>query len=149
MTHLGDLNQDLQQRLEADRKEIEQIYREESEKLKQNLAKESQSVLNFIKADTKRLKGQINLLLKLCLVLPGATAMSILIASLIGSWGLTRSLTNQAQQIQEQKKTLEALKKQTWGIELYQTENGRFIILPPDSREKTNWKCQGKPCIKI
>ena len=62
---------------------------------------------------------------------------------------MTRSLTNQAQQIQQQKKTLEALKNQTWGIELYQTENGRFIILPPNSQEKTNWKCQGKPCIKI
>ena len=52
MTHLGDLDKDLQQRLVADRKEIEQIYKEELEKLKQNLAKESQSVLNSIRADT-------------------------------------------------------------------------------------------------
>ncbi len=149
MTHLGDLNKDLQQRLEADRKETEQIYKEELEKLKQNLAQESQSALTFIKADIKKLKRQVNLLLKWCLVLPVATAMSLLIIFFVADWGMARSLTNQAQQIQQQKKTLEALKNQTWGIEQYQTENGRFIILPPDSQEKTNWFCKGKPCVKI
>ena len=149
MTHLGDLNQDLQQRLEAERKEIERVHKEELEKLRQNLAKESQNAVFCFKADMEQCKSQINSLLKWYLVLPGAIVMSLSIGSLFASWGMMRYITHQALLIQQQKKTLEALKNQTWGIEQYQTENGRFIILPPDSQEKTDWKCQGKPCVKI
>ncbi len=149
MTHLGDLNQDLQQKLEAERKKVEQIHKEEFSKLQQNLARESQNVLNSIRADMERSRREINLLLKSRLTLPGAIMISLSIGSLFASWGMMRYITHQALLIQQQKKTLEALKNQTWGIEQYQTENGRFIILPPDSQEKTDWKCKGKPCVKI
>lgn len=147
--HLGDLDKDLQQKLAVDRKKTEQVYKQELEKLRLYLNQESQSVLKSIAADTKQIQGTINSFLKLCLILPGAIITSLLVAFLISSWAMTRSLTKQAQQIQQQKKTLETLKNQTWGIELYQTENGRFIILPPDSQQQTQWRCLGQPCIKI
>lgn len=147
--HLGDLERDLQQKLEADRKQIEAWQSAELEKLRQNLQKESSRVLNTIKADTELLRQRITSQWKWFLLLPFVTIMSLLIGSSLGSWVMMRSLTNLSQEIQTQKKTLEILKNQTWEIELYQTSNGKFIILPPDSPYQTDWKCNGKPCLKL
>ena len=129
--HLGDLDKNLQEKLEQERKKTEQIYEQELEKLKLNLLQKSQSVLSSILNDTELIREKNQRLRKLCLVLPGAISMSILIAFSIGSLGMMRSLGNQAQQIQQQKKTLENLKEQTWGIQLYQTQNGKSRTCQP------------------
>lgn len=31
----------------------------------------------------------------------------------------------------------------------HQSKEGKFIILPPNSHYKTDWKCNGKPCLKL
>ena len=147
--HLGDLEKDLQQKLEADRRQIEALHKSELEKLRQNLERECWSVLNTIKADTERMRQTLTAQLKWYLILPGATLMSLLVAFSGGSWVMMQSLTNQAKEIQTQKQTLEMLKNKTWGVELHQTQNGRFLILPPDTKYPTEWKCNGQPCLKL
>ena len=147
--HLGDLERDLQQKLSQERKQIEQLHSAELEKLKNNLEQECSRVLTTIKADMEITRRTINTQWKWFLLLPGATILSLLIVFLVSSWLMMQSLVNQAKEIQTQKQTLEILKEKTWGIEIYQTKNGRFLILPPDTEYQTNWRCNGKPCLKL
>jgi uncharacterized membrane-anchored protein YhcB (DUF1043 family) len=158
MTHLGDLNRELQQKLEQERKQIQELHNSELTKLKQNLETECQNVLNTFSTATQVIKEKSQNQLKWYLLLPGATIISLLIGSCLGNWAMTQYLAHQVNQItsqqaenQRQQKTLELLKKKTWGIELYQNNNGKFIIIPPNSplSQQTQWKCNNKPCLKL
>jgi hypothetical protein len=158
MKHLGDLNRELQEKLESDRKQIQELHSNELAKLKQSLEKECQDVLNTFSSATEAIKEKSQKQLKWYLALPAVMTLGILGTFLGSSWGMTQYLFHQATQIARQKseqqkgqKILELLKKQTWGVELYQNEKGKFIIIPATSplSQQTQWKCEGKPCLKL
>lgn len=154
--HLGDLDKRLQQRLAAQTEKIEQLHAQALEQLKQSWQQEYQSVHNTITTATAATKQQLNAQLKWYALLPAAMLLSLCGGFLLGSWAMGRSLAQQArqlqtqrEQIQTQQRTLERLQNQTWGVELYQSENGKFLILPPETDYPTDWRCNGKPCLKL
>jgi hypothetical protein len=156
MTHLGDLNQQLQQKLEQDRKQIQELHDSELAKLKQNLDIECQNVLNTFNNATEVIKQKTQNQLKWYLALPAITTISLLGTFFISNWGMMQYLSQQANkiasqqaQIRKQQKTLEHLTNKTWGIELYSNNQGKFIILPPTTDYPTDWKCNNQPCLKL
>ncbi|WP_082152162.1 hypothetical protein [Crocosphaera watsonii] len=147
--HLGDLEKNLQQKLEQDKHQADQIRQQNLQQFQQNSQHIFKNAENTINIGTGQITKQVLIWSKWVAYLPAATFLLTLVGTLAGSWGMSRYLTNQFQQIQTNKATLNQLKQETWGIELYQTNQGKFIILPPNSPHQTDWKCKGKPCIKL
>lgn len=91
---------------------------------------------------------------------PLALSLSLLLGIFAGSWALTQwlsySITSQletratlAQQIEQQQRTLAQIEAKTWGVELHQDSNGRFLILPPGVEPSTGWKIGNRQGVKL
>ena len=147
--HLGDLEKNLQQKLEQDKQQANQIQQQHLQEYQQNSRHTFKDALSSIDKNTGQITKQVLIWSQWVAYLPAATFLLTLVGTLSGSWGMSQYLTSQFQQIQTNKTTLNQLKEETWGIELYQTNQVKIIILPPNSPHQTDWKCKGKPCIKL
>lgn len=81
---------------------------------------------------------------------PLALSLSLLLGIFVGSLGLMQWLSHStqskletraalAQQIEQQRQTLAQIEARTWGVEMRQDSNGRFLILPPGVEPVTGW----------
>lgn len=81
---------------------------------------------------------------------PLALSLSLLLGIFGGSLGLMQWLSHSmqskletraalAQQIEQQRQTLAQIEARTWGVEMRQDSNGRFLILPPGVEPVTGW----------
>ena len=77
-----------------------------------------------------------------------------------GGWGLARlaqwhvnslhsKMTALERQIDIERATLRQLQSQTWGLELMESANGRFIAPPPGMKFVTGWTIDKRPVIKL
>ncbi len=156
MKHLGDLNKQLQEKVENERRQIEEINRQELDRLRQNLERECRDVESTIKNATDSLRRRTLGLLKWSLVLPAASLAGLSVIFLFASWGMTRYSLSQIQEIarnraliEAQEKTLEVLGKRGRGVGFYESDRGTFLILPKGTKYKTDWKCGERACLKL
>lgn len=81
---------------------------------------------------------------------PLLLSLSLSLGIFAGSWGLMQWLSHGiqsqletraalAQEIQRQKRVLAQIESKTWGLELHEDSNGRFVIMPPGV-EPSIWK---------
>ena len=70
-----------------------------------------------------------------------AIAISLLLGISISSWGLTqwlsfrvRTLVRLEARIKAQQRALELLEGKTWGLDLHEASNGKYVVLPKGTR---------------
>ena len=63
--------------------------------------------------------------------------------------GNQKTISEQRSGIRDQEHTLEQLASQTWGINLQEMKNGRFIVLAPDQAIDTTWTVRDRKAIKL
>jgi electron transfer flavoprotein alpha subunit len=175
---IGDLSSKLKDKINQDRKEFEKIAHSELESLQRSLSASSQSALRTIEADISGQLGRMSTTISeslrdlevknsrfhraLAKTLARSTALGLclILGGAIGTWLLTMAASRYALELQkdvtelrEQRKsaqqTLATLEKKTWGVQLLDTKEGRFIILPPKTTAKTGWTIGKRPAIKL
>ncbi len=162
----------MKEKTEQERIETEKIFKEQLQTLKDSLQTSSQNALHImsdamgqeITSVAERLSQQYRVLSLafgrkwIGLAILGA---ALCLGMAIGGWALTEAwawrltgyqadleLLKQACQVQQQ--TLSNLKSQTWGLELMEDSDGRFILLPPGMRlNQKMWKKSLRNAIKL
>jgi DNA repair exonuclease SbcCD ATPase subunit len=156
---LKNLTEHLKEKTQQDRQQIENIVSDELTTLRQSLNDATRNALSTIKSDMEReirnareaLKEQtkvLSLSLAQRWLTASLMALAILLGLAVGGLGLAklaerkaRSLHQEITQLQQQQAKLEStvkqLQDQTWSLELLETSDGRFIILPPKATPRT------------
>lgn len=175
---IGDLSSKLKDKISQDREEFEKIARSEFESLQRSLSASSQSALRTIEADISGQLGRMSTTISeslreleaknkrfhraLAKTLARSTALGLclILGGAIGTWLLTMAtnrytveLRQEITELREQRasaqQTLATLEKKTWGIQLLDTKEGRFIILPQKTTAKPGWTIGKRPAIKL
>ena len=168
---LKNMTETLRAKTEQDRQQMENIVSEELTTLRRNLNDATRNALSTIKNDTEReirnaretLKDQtkvLSLSFAQRWLTASMMALAILFGLATGGLGLAklaerkaRSLHQEITQLQQQQARLEATVKQlqarTWGLDLSEQPDGRFIVLPPKATPKTGWTINGRQAVKV
>lgn len=126
-----------EKRIEAEGRRYEDLITSELKQLgasaRSGAARELRSIENDLEAGT----AWTGALLRKAWVRTLATAISLLLGILIGSWGLTQWLSSRVRalmevetRIEQQEVTLQRLEGKTWGLDLHETGNGEYVVLP-------------------
>lgn len=176
--HLGSLALQLKQKLEQDRAQIAAMTSNELEKLACDLRTKYENAVSTTAADIARGQEELrqhvtaqtqlsNQAIQQALkrlhvswLMPSLVALCLLAAISLGTWGLTQYLSYRIQAqlerqeiletaLSEQRKTLEFLAQQTWGLQLMENKEGRWLILPRGWTMKTGWVLDGKEVVHL
>ena len=157
----SDLQARLQKRAAQDRQEIEALTQSELKKLADNLRQSVQDEMYIIVRDIKDHTRRMNAALWRPWLRSVAVGVCLFLGILAGSWGLTRWLSNNIQnlietkavfqvEIEEQRRTVERLKETTWGVVLHEGEEGRkFVVLPKGTLDYPPWTVGGRPAVPL
>ena len=157
---VSDLQTRLQKRAEQERIEVEAVIQNELKKLSENLNRIVKRELNTIESNTKTWSGRLSAAALKAWSRPIGVGLLLFLGICGGSWGLTRWLSNNIQNlietkaelqldIKEQRQTVERLKETTWGVYLRKGEKGRFLVLPKGMKPQTGWTVGGRPAVKL
>lgn len=84
---------------------------------------------------------------------PLAASLSLLLGIFAGSWALiawlSSSIQGQLEQLETQQKALAKIEAKTWGVELHQDSNGRFLVLPPGVEPSTGWQIGKRQAVRL
>lgn len=64
-------------------------------------------------------------------------------------WFQGKQIVENQQRIASQKKALSDLVGRTWGIELLEDKNGRFIVLPKGYQIQSGWTVGKRPALRL
>ena len=168
---LANLTERLKSKTEENRQTAEKQIEAEFESLSLNVSASMKNALatieNAIHRETttmrERVTSQIKLLnngfIKHWLVC-GLLGLGLFLGMFIGALGMTKlaqhylyslrvELSDLKHQIATEKTTLRQIHSQTWGLELVEVKEGRFIILPPNMTLKPGWTYAKRPAIKL
>ena len=157
----SDLQARLQKRAERDRQEIEALTQSELKKLAENLRQSVNDEMYIIVRDIKDHTRWMNAALWRPWLRSVAVGVCLFLGICVGSWGLTRWLSNSIEnlietkavfqvEIKEQRRTVERLKETTWGVVLHEGEEGRrFVVLPAGSLPNPPWTVGGRPAVPL
>lgn len=176
------LSERLRRNLESRRRETEELAASELHRLGEGLRKHAGAELSRIESATAERAGVTRQRLSAALdgieaesetlarhlrrawVRPLAIGTSLCLGISLGSWGLTRWLSFRVQtlvgleaQIEERERTLELLEGKTWGLDLHEGGNGKYVVLPEgalildgrDRPQKAEWTVGGRAAIKL
>ncbi len=87
-----------------------------------------------------------------------ATPLFLLI--MLGNWALTQWLSisirskietrdELAEEIGQQRRLLQDLEATTWGVELREMSNGRFVVLEKGTEPQTGWVVDERPAVRL
>lgn len=153
-----------EKRIEAERQRVETLITTEFGKLGANASSAADSALRSIESDLEQGAGRVGTLLLKAWARSLAIAISLLLGISIGSWGLAQWLSLRARalaeleaRIEEQERTLELLEGKSWGLELREASNGRYVVLPKGARVLDHndrpvapaWTLREQPAIKL
>jgi len=159
--NLANLAERMKEKTEQDRQQIENIVSAELTTLRRSLNDATQNALSTIKRDMEQqiqnaretLKGQskvLSLSFGQRWLTSGLMGLAILLGLAIGGLGLAKlaerkamNLRREISQLQQQQARLETtvkqLQTQTWDLDLLETPEGRFIVLPPKATPQTGF----------
>ena len=153
-----------EQRIAAERQRHEDLIASELGKLGQSARESAARELRSIESDLAAGTVRMGTLLRKAWARTLATALSLLLGISLGSWGLTqwlsfrvRTLMELETRIERQELTLERLEAKTWGLDLHETNNGKYVLLPPGARvlDHNNrpaapaWTVGAQPAVKL
>lgn len=174
----GDLSSKLKDRINQDREQFETIARSEFENFQKSLSASLQSALHTTESDINAQLDSMNTTLTNSLLqlqsknntfhkafartLARSTTLGLylVLGSALGAWLLTMTTTRYTLELQKEitklqkqqttaQQTLAALEQKTWGVQLLDTKEGRFIILPKTTTAKTGWTVGTKKALKL
>ena len=158
---MSDLQARLQKKAEQDRQQIESVIQSELKKLSENLNRIVENELYIIGRDTKVLRKRLSMAVLKAWAGPIGVGLLIFLGIFVGSWGLTQLLSSSVEnhieartairlEIEQEQRTLDQLRAQTWGVWLHEAEDGgRHVVLPQGTFEDWPWTVQGQPAIRL
>ena len=157
----SDLQARLQKKVEQDRQQIEAVIQSELKKLSKNLNRIVGNELYIIERDTKVWSKRLSAAALKAWSRPIGVGLLIFLGIFVGSWGLTQWLSSSVEshiearttirlEIEQEQRTLEQLRAQTWGVWLHEAEDGeRHVVLTQGTFEDWPWTVQGQPAIRL
>ena len=158
---MSDLQKRIQKRVEQERQQMEAVVQSELKKLSENLNRIVKRELLTIESDTKAWSKRLSVAALQAWSRPIGVGLLIFLGIFIGSWGLTQWLSSSVEshiearaairlEIEQEQRTLEQLRAQTWGVWLHEAEDGvRHVVLPLGTFEDWPWTVQGQPAIRL
>ncbi len=156
----NDLNSRLRQRLDTDRRQIEETAARELQRLGESLSAVASGALRSIEADTAEATGRMRGLLLRAWLRPLVVGLSLFIGISGGSWAtmhwLSRSievrieaLARLNRQVEETRWTLDEIEETTWGVTLREIDGDRFVVLPFGTLDNPPWTVRDQPAVKL
>ena len=158
---MSDLQKRIQKRVEQDRQQMEAVVQSELKKLSENLNRIVKRELLTIESDTKVWSKRLSVAALKAWSRPIGVGLLIFLGIFVGSWGLTQWLSSSVEshiearaairlEIEQEQRTLDQLRAQTWGVWLHEAEDGgRHVVLPRGTFEDWPWTVQGQPAIRL
>ena len=159
--NLANLAERMKEKTEQNRQQIEKIVEGELTKLQQHLSNATKNALSIIKKDMEReiqnaretfncQTKMLNLNFAQRWLTTAVMALAVTIGMVLGSWSLVKLMERKAlnlyqeiSQLRQQRIQLETtaqqLQAKTWDLDLLETPDGRYIILPPKATAKTGY----------
>ena len=156
----ADFSERLRQKLEQERQEIETVTGNELRRLGENLRRIGSEERRITAAATAEAIGRLRGLLLRGWLRPLVIGVVLSIGIGVGSWGAMQWLWWQIEsrieikavlelEIEQQRETVERLQETTWGIQLQETPEGRFVVLPPGTLDSSPWTVGGRPAVRL
>ena len=150
----------LRNRLEADRRQIEEAAASELRQLGENLRAVANGALLTIELDTEAATARTRALLLKTWLRPLVVGLSLFLGISLGSWVLTRWLSAGIQSrietramldvhIDEAHATLAGIEDTTWGVTMLEIAGDRFVVLPHGTLDRPPWTVGGRPALKL
>ena len=154
------LTERLRRRLEAERREIEELTASELEQLGESSRRVARNALRTIERDTEEATGRMRALLLRAWLRPLVVGLSLWLGIFGGSWATTHWLSARVQssieiagtlefRIEQARQTLARIEGETWGITLREIEGERFVVLPRGSLDRPPWTVRGRSAVKL
>ena len=152
---MTELERRLQAKAEEDRERAEQIYLAELKTLGENLrrcaSKERSSTERAMESLTRPLVAVLRRITLVGVFLGVSLSLGTCGANLaLVQWQSSRleSLREERVQLEteiaDQRLTLERLNEKTWGVDLVENNDGKFVVLPRDARPETPLQFEGR-----
>ena len=156
----GDLTSRLRNRLEADRRRIEDEAARELARLGENLSAIASGALRSIEADTVEATGKMRELLMKAWLRPLVVGMSLFLGICFGSWAtmhwLSRSIHDRIETLDEldtrtewARAMLDEIEETTWGVELMESSGDRYVSLPAGTTVRPAFTMEGRPYLEL
>ena len=156
----GDLTSRLRNRLEADRRRIEDEAARELARLGDNLSAIASGALRSIEADTVEATGRMRELLMKAWLRPLVVGMSLFLGICFGSWAtmhwLSRSIQDRIETLGDldtrtewARAMLAEIEETTWGVELMESSGDRYVSLPTGTVVRPAFTLDGRPYLKL
>ena len=156
----GGLTSRLRNRLEADRRRIEDEAARELARLGENLRAVASGALRTIEADTAAATGRMSAVLLRAWVRPLVIGLSLSLGICGGSWTAMRllwtaiewkveTLAALTMDIEQARETLTAIEETIWGLELREIDGERVLVLPAGTPDRPFWTVDGRPALKL
>lgn len=150
------LSERLAAKLEADRKQVEELTLSEHRKLAQSFLDASKAELDTIRNAIHEQSLTTVQTLREMLRWPLWTAAGcivIVIMSLallwVGTWWIRSDLVELRSAVRSERQALSDLERQTHGIRFTASDKGTFLVLPPSADATTQYTCGNRTCLRI
>ena len=156
----NDLSARLRNRLETDRRQIEEVMANELKRLGESLRAAANAALHTIEADTVAATARMRGVLLNAWLRPLVIGLSFFLGISGGSWALTHWLAARIQsrietlaildvQTEQARQTLAGIEDPTWGVILMEIAGERFVVLPDGTLDHPPWTVGGRPALKL
>ena len=172
------LSERLRRNLEERRREIEELAGGELGRLGESLRGYASGELRDIERSVaaraaearQRLAGELARIevesgraqrhLRRAWLRPLVTGVSLSAGISLGLWAQMRWLSGEIRElmqesarlelrIEDQRRTVELLEGETWGVSLHEREEGRYVVLPRGAELGTGWTIGGRPSVRF
>ena len=149
-----------EKRIGAERQRLEALITSEFGKLGAHVSSAAASAQNSIESDLGAVVDRQRSVLQWSWGLPLAAGIGLFLLILLGNWGLAQWLSisirsrietreELAEEIGQQRRLLQDLEAKTWGVELREMSNGRFVVLEQGTEPQTGWVVDERPAIRL
>ena len=150
----------LRQRLETDRRQIEETAVRELERLGARSGAVASGALRSIEADTAAATARVSVLLRRAWLRPLVVGLSLFLGISGGSWAtmhwLSRSIERRIEtlaavnvEIEQARVVLAEIEETTWGVTLREIDGERFVVLPAGTLDRPPWTVGERPAVKL
>ena len=156
----NDLTARVRNRLEADRRQIEETTASERRRLGESSRAVASDALRTIEADTVATVVRVRLLLLNAWLRPLVVGLILFVGISGGSWALMQWLSASILyrietlaalnvRIEQARETVVRLEEPIWGVTLREIDGERFVVLPDGTLANPPWSVGGRPALKL